>query len=63
MVTVYYTIILTGLILAAIAAEMFSAPQPALLYLVPCTLIPFVVKAAIQVDTPCMMFPNYLYNI
>ena len=46
-----YFIIYIGLILAAIAAEMFSAPQPALLYLVPCTLIPFVVKAAIQVCT------------
>ena len=39
----------TGLIFAAVAAEMFSSPQPALLYLVPCTLIPFVVKATIQV--------------
>ena len=48
---IFHFIINTGLILAAIAAEMFSAPQPALLYLVPCTLIPFVVKAAIQVGT------------
>ncbi|XP_065889893.1 signal peptide peptidase-like 3 [Dysidea avara] len=39
-----------GLIFAAVAAEMFSSPQPALLYLVPCTLIPFVVKATIQGD-------------
>ena len=39
--------------MAAVAAEVFSSPQPALLYLVPCTLIPFVIKATIQVpDTP-----------
>jgi len=35
--------------MAAVAAEVFSSPQPALLYLVPCTLIPFVIKATIQV--------------
>ena len=40
---------LLGLFLAGLMAELANYPQPALLYLVPCVLIPMSIKAIIQV--------------
>ena len=39
-----------GLILASIAVDLTGAAQPALLYLVPSTLLPLLLKATIQVS-------------
>ena len=41
---------LLGLFLAGLMAELANYPQPALLYLVPCVLIPMSIKAIIQVS-------------
>ena len=38
-----------GLALASFASEYYQAAQPALLYLVPCTLLPLMLKAWLQV--------------
>ena len=38
-----------GLFLAGLMAELADYPQPALLYLVPCVLLPMTVKALVQV--------------
>jgi signal peptide peptidase-like protein 3 len=43
-----------GLALASLASEYYQAAQPALLYLVPCTLIPLVIKAFLQGDVQHM---------
>ena len=40
---------LVGLILASIVVDLSGAAQPALLYLVPTTLLPLLLKATIQV--------------
>ena len=39
----------SGLITASTVADLFDYPQPALLYLVPCVLIPILLKAFFQV--------------
>ena len=39
-----------GLTIASVVADVSRAAQPALLYLVPCILIPMLVKATLQVD-------------
>ena len=41
-------LIYTGLLLAGLMVELFQYPQPALLYLVPCVLIPLFSKSYIQ---------------
>ena len=38
-----------GLVMASIVVDLTGAAQPALLYLVPSTLIPLLLKASIQV--------------
>ena len=44
--------LLIGLLIANIMADLFASAQPALLYLVPCTLIPLLGKAVLQVSSP-----------
>jgi len=41
---------LLGLVMATTASEMFMSAQPALLYLVPCILLPLLIKAHIKRD-------------
>ena len=41
-----------GLLTATISSEVFQAAQPALLYLVPFTLLPLVTMAYLKVNRP-----------
>ena len=41
---------MTGLLTATVSSEVFSAAQPALLYLVPFTLLPLVTMAYLKVS-------------
>ena len=38
---------------ATVASEVYKAAQPALLYLVPFTLLPIIVMAYLKVPAPC----------
>ena len=43
-----------GLLTATISSEVFQAAQPALLYLVPFTLLPLVTMAYLKVNLLCL---------
>ena len=48
-----------GLIVASIVVDITGAAQPALLYLVPSTLLPLLIKATVQVCVcvcVCLMY-------
>ena len=44
----------TGLLTATVSSEVFKAAQPALLYLVPFTLLPLLTMAYLKVRLPCL---------
>lgn len=44
---------LAGLLTATVSSEVFKAAQPALLYLVPFTLLPLLTMAYLKVTTSC----------
>ena len=45
--------VFVGLMTATVASEVYKAAQPALLYLVPFTLLPIIVMAYLKVPAPC----------
>lgn len=47
-----------GLVTATVASEVYKAAQPALLYLVPFTLLPILVMAYLKVRSILNCFPN-----
>ena len=47
-----------GLVTATVASEVYKAAQPALLYLVPFTLLPILVMAYLKVRSILNYFPD-----
>ena len=47
-------VVFAGLSLAQMASSVYDTAQPALLYLVPCTLLPFILKAHLEVGSYCV---------
>lgn len=57
MVFLHVSLSLSGLLTATVSSEVFKAAQPALLYLVPFTLLPLLTMAYLKVILP---FPAWL---
>ena len=53
--------LVAGLLTATVSSEVFRAAQPALLYLVPFTLLPLLTMAYLKVARRCS--PSFIGNI
>ena len=51
-----------GLLTATVSSEVFKAAQPALLYLVPFTLLPLLTMAYLKVRRKSWVNPNLIRN-
>ncbi len=55
-------VILTGLVTATVASELSKTAQPALLYLVPFTILPLITRAYIKVGRSVVLSSNNKSN-